>query len=105
MDDYKELQEAVHKLDKRFSLKSFYYRSFEGTLWYVYYQNQRVCHITLPGNYVYMNDCIDGAKWNKTFIFRFGELCENVARWVINQANECMRTINALEREATHERD
>jgi hypothetical protein len=96
MTDYEELQETVHTLDKRFSLRHFYYPSFEDTLWYVYYQNKRVCHISLIVNYIYMNDCIDGAKWSKTFVFRLGERSPVVARWVINQANECMRTLNVF---------
>lgn len=100
MSDYEELQHTIHTLDKRFSLKHFYYASFEGTLWYVYYNGQRVCHIALLGNYAYMNDCVDGAKWCKGSEWRVGETSPTVAKWVINQANECMRTLNRLETEA-----
>ena len=97
MGDYEELQHAIHTLDKRFSLKHFYYSSIDYTIWYVYYNGKRICHISIIGTYLYMNDCIDGAKWNKGITWEQRETSPIVAGWVINQANDFMRTLNALE--------
>lgn len=50
----------------KLKIKPAYYSSIAEYLFYVYSEKKRLCHISLPfGNYCYMNDCIDGARWNK----------------------------------------